>query len=100
MFGFVRRIAERRQALRELGATFERAGRDEFHFVEGERRLEIYAEMGSRPDYVVYRRDWERARWMPPHEAESLSPERREEILALFRRYLEVFGHSLEVDES
>lgn len=32
MFGFVRTIAERRRALRELGATFECAMRNGFRF--------------------------------------------------------------------
>ena len=65
----------RRRLLRELGARFERLGRDEYAYVDGERRFPIYAEMGTDPDLVVYRADIDQATWMAPHEAEPIDLE-------------------------
>lgn len=81
----------RRRLLRELGARFEPNGRDEYHFVEGDRRLPIHAErLGGgahdvevHPDAVGH--------WLPPHDSEPLTEERKREIHALFLRYLAIF---------
>jgi len=88
----------RRRALNELGAEFVRNGRDEFLFVDGAKRLPIYAELQGRGSvqFVVYEGD-AIGHWLPPHEAEPLTESLRQEVLALFLRYLAIFDYRVEV---
>lgn len=90
--------ARRRRLLRELGAEFRRHGRDEFLYVDGERRLPIHAEVMARGelDFVVDR-ETAVGGWLPPHEAEPLDEPRRREVLELFLRWLAIFDYRVEV---
>lgn len=90
--------ARRRRQLRALGAEFVPNGRDEYLFVDGDKRLPIYAERQARGDVDVV--VWEAdavGDWLPPHAHQSLSDARRRQILALFLRYLAIFDLRVEV---
>jgi len=74
------------------------SGRDTFIYREGEYELEIYAERraGKVNRYVDARGVM---RWLPPHEAELVSQERRAQILANVRRYFEQRRETFVIDE-
>jgi Immunity protein 74 len=65
----------------KIDATSEliRIGRDEYKYVEGEKKLVVYIEMGmgSQP-FRLYCSSIDR--WLPPHENEEISDVERQRI--------------------
>jgi hypothetical protein len=71
--------------------------RDTFEYWEGDRRLQIVAElMAKEPSRMIYASSI-RA-WLPPHESEPLDPEHRRQILARVCKYFELNGQTYQVD--
>ncbi|MEW5978117.1 MAG: Imm74 family immunity protein [Acidobacteriota bacterium] len=73
-----------------------RLGRDEYQFVEGARRVNVYIEMLSgTPDRMLDRSSIDR--WLPPHEREDIDETERERIAGKISEFLNRQGHSVEI---
>jgi hypothetical protein len=67
----------------------ERIGRDEYKYIEGDHVLTLQIEMLSgTPRRVIYQRTIKK--WLPPHENEAISDEKRKEILERVCKYFEI----------
>lgn len=79
-------------------ATMVPLSRDHFEYREGERRMHIVAElMASEPARVIYARSV-RA-WLPPHDSDPLTSQKREDIIARACRYFALNHQSFVVDQ-
>ena len=66
-----------------------RWGRDEYKYLEGGRALMFQAEMLSGyPQRVIYSRTIKQ--WLPPHENEIITDEKRKEILQRVCKYFDL----------
>jgi hypothetical protein len=67
----------------------ERLGRDEYKYIEGDHALTLQIEMLSgTPKRVIYSRTIKK--WMPPHDNEAISDEKRKQILERICKYFEI----------
>jgi hypothetical protein len=67
------------------------AGRDVVEYRDGDRRMEINAErLGGNPRRIVYTSSI--ARWLPPHEHETLDADAKEQILENILKCFEMNG--------
>jgi len=67
----------------------ERCGRDEYKYIEGDRALILQVEMLSgTPQRVIYSRTIKK--WLPPHDKENITDQKRKEILEKVCKYFEL----------
>jgi hypothetical protein len=87
------------QTIKKIDGTSSmiRWGRDEYKYIEGDRVLILQAEMLSgTPKRVIYSRTIKK--WLPPHEKEDISDQKKQEILAKVCKYFELNGISYTVE--
>ena len=69
-------------------ASMRRTGRDTYLYVEGDHKLEVYAEMLiGNPARAIDSSGIDR--WLPPHDSEEISEADKERILKNACRYFE-----------
>ena len=67
----------------------ERVGRDEYRYVEGDHVLTLQIEMLSgEPRRVIYSRTIKK--WLPPHDNEVISDEKRKQIVEKISQHFEM----------
>jgi immunity protein 74 of polymorphic toxin system len=91
MFETVRRLLKKFRTIKKIDdlSSMERLGRDEYKFIEGDHALTVQVEMLSGvPRRVIYERTIKN--WLPPHDHEIISEEKRKEILKKICTYFEI----------
>ena len=74
-----------------------RWGRDEYKYIEGDRSLILQVEMLSgTPQRVIYSRTIKN--WVPPHDKEAITDEKKKEILKKICKYFELNNISYTVE--
>jgi hypothetical protein len=70
-------------------SSIERLGRDEYKYFEGDRALTVQIEMLSgTPKRLIYTSTIKK--WMPPYDNETITEEKRKEIVAKICKYFEM----------
>ena len=91
MFDNLNRFFKKFQTNKKIDdvCSLERLGRDEYKYIEGERALKVQIEMLSgTPKRLIYSRTIKS--WLPPHEHETISEEKRTEIIGKICKYFEI----------
>ena len=91
MFENLNRFFKRFQTNKKIDdvSSLERLGRDEYKYIEGERALTVQIEMLSgTPKRLIYSRTIKC--WLPPHEHETISEQKRKEIIEKICKYFEI----------
>jgi hypothetical protein len=91
MFENVSRFFKKFRTIKQVDdvSSMERLGRDEYKYIEGDHALTLQIEMLSgTPKRVIYSRTIKK--WMPPHDNEAISDEKRKQILERICKYFEI----------
>ena len=91
MFENVSRFFKKFRTIKQIDhvSSMERLGRDEYKYIEGDHALTLQVEMLSgTPKRVIYSRTIKK--WLPPHDNEFISDEKRKEILERICKYFEI----------
>jgi hypothetical protein len=99
MFDSVNKFFKRFRTIKKIDefSSIERLGRDEYKYVEGDHALVLQVEMLSgTPRRVIYSRTIKN--WLPPHEMENITDQKRKEILRKVCKYFEINNISYTVD--
>jgi hypothetical protein len=91
MFDTINKFFGKFRTIRNIDniSSMERLGRDEYKYIEGDRALRVQIEMLSgTPEKVIYSRTVKN--WLPPHENEVITEEKRKEIVAKICKYFEI----------
>jgi Immunity protein 74 len=91
MFENVGRFFKKFRTIKQVDdvSSMERLGRDEYKYIEGDHALTLQIEMLSgTPKRVIYSRTIKK--WMPPHDNEAISDEKRKQILERICKYFEI----------
>jgi hypothetical protein len=95
MFENLQRLLSRFRTIKKIDeiSSMERVGRDEYRYVEGDHVLTLQIEMLSgEPRRVIYSRTIKK--WLPPHDNEVISDEKRKQIVEKISQYFEMNGVS------
>jgi hypothetical protein len=91
MFENLQRLLSRFRTIKKIDeiSSMERVGRDEYRYVEGDHVLTLQIEMLSgEPRRVIYSRTIKK--WLPPHDNEVISDEKRKQIVEKISRHFEM----------
>lgn len=91
MFESINRFFKKFRTIKHIDdvSSMERIGRDEYKYIEGDHALTLQVEMLSgTPRRVIYSRTIKK--WLPPHDNEAISDEKRKEILERICKYFEI----------
>jgi Immunity protein 74 len=91
MFDTISKLFSKFRTIRNIDSisSMERLGRDEYKYIEGDRALTVQVEMLSgTPRRVIYSRTIKN--WMPPHDNEIITEDKRKEIVANICKYFEM----------
>jgi hypothetical protein len=91
MFDSISKLFRKFRTKRNIDSisSMERLGRDEYKYIEGDRALRVQIEMLSgSPKRVIYSRTIKN--WMPPHDNEIITDDKRKEIVAKICKYFEM----------
>ena len=85
------RLLERRTRIDDARSLY-RVDRDGYEYREGGRRLLVQVEtLQGIPDRMIYGASI--GHWLPPHDGEPLSEEKRREIAETIRDFLDRLGY-------
>jgi hypothetical protein len=91
MFGRLLSALKDRRAKIDDHRYLYRVDRDGYRYCEGPRCLLVQVELlRGRPNRLIYASSIDR--WLPPHEGEPISPDRRQEIAETIRAFLDRSG--------
>jgi Zn-dependent M32 family carboxypeptidase len=91
MFENLQRLLSRFRTIKKIDeiSSMERVGRDEYRYVEGDHVLTLQIEMLSgEPRRVIYSRTIKK--WLPPHDNEVISDEKRKQIIEKISQHFEM----------
>ena len=91
MFENVRSFFKRLRTIKQIDAvsSMVRLGRDEYKYIEGDHALTLQIEMLSgTPRRAIYSRTIKK--WQPPHDHETITDEKRKQILEKICKYFEI----------
>lgn len=91
MFNSISKLFRKFRTVRNIDniSSMERLGRDEYKYIEGDRALRVQIEMLSgTPKRIIYSSTVNN--WMPPHDNEIITEEKRKEIVAKICKYFEI----------
>jgi|GraSoiStandDraft_10_1057309.scaffolds.fasta_scaffold214134_1 hypothetical protein len=91
MFDTISKLFSKFRTIKNIDSisSMERLGRDEYKYIEGDRALTVQVEMLSgTPRRVIYSRTIKN--WMPPHDNEIITEDKRKEIVANICKYFEM----------
>lgn len=98
MFGNVRKFFSKLRTIKKIDdvSSMERVGRDEYRYIEGDHALTLQIDMLSgSPRRVIYSRSIKG--WLPPHDSEAISDEKRNQIIQKVCKYFELNHMSYDV---
>jgi immunity protein 74 of polymorphic toxin system len=99
MFGNISKFFSKFRTIKQVDdiSSVERLGRDEYKYIEGDRALTVQIEMLSgTPARVIYSRTIKN--WMPPHDTEVITEDKRKEIVTKICKYFEMNDISYTVE--
>jgi hypothetical protein len=99
MFENISKLFGKFQTIKKIDnvSSMEQLGRDEYKYIEGGRALTVQIEMLSgTPRRVIYSRTIKK--WMPPYDNETITEDKRKEIVAKICKYFEINNISYTVE--